>query len=96
MYDGIGPAFGPIGDGHVFITDKGRQEIKPLIELALKVEEETTRLLGLSSGTKSANGFAHSSYAREFIQNFALSQLSSCQFTYDRSLLNDEHTRCDA
>ena len=32
---------------HVFITDKGRREIKPLIELALKIEAQTTRLLGL-------------------------------------------------
>jgi DNA-binding MarR family transcriptional regulator len=31
----------------VFITSKGRREIKDLIELALKVEDETTKRLGI-------------------------------------------------
>ena len=31
----------------VFITDKGRRQIKDLIEMAIKVEDETTKLLGV-------------------------------------------------
>ena len=32
---------------HVFITENGRRAIQPLIELALKLEAQTTRLLGV-------------------------------------------------